>query len=250
MPFSPEKDFNRSTDDLKGGETLYIDVDCVSTAAAAGTIAAGLRHKDLVISVCESMPGARTLRDLELQLDARFYVALWDRRAGDFALYEVYGKSAALLETRLLARLPAGRERPLMVAGDHIWHRRANLTGVHVRVTYQKSKTYQDFPKGKEPTGYNGRIFKYVKIPEVFFCPGFSLPPSPLFVSSALREHFNFSYSASPPVNDSGYGSLRADGSFTGLVGVLQRQEGEKRREERLISAASWLGLEGESFFV
>ncbi len=40
---------------------------------------------------------------------------------------------------------------------DHIWERRGDLTGLNVRVTYQKSRVYQDFENGRA-TGYNADI--------------------------------------------------------------------------------------------
>ena len=80
----------------------------------------------------------------------------------------------------------------------HIWNRRSNLTGVHLRAGY---RLYEP----NTILAADGRLSGY--FPDIF---------------SILRGVMNFTFSSEA---GSSFGSAGPDGRFSGIVGMLQRRE-------------------------
>ncbi len=140
---------------------------------------------------------ANLLNNTLLRLDSKVFFQDQDGR-----VLEVYRKGARPSTKDLLVVQEACQD-PFTLCNpmEHIWNRRSNLTGVHLLGAYN---TYVPLAMLNPVTGELDGYF-----PDIFY---------------RLQEVLNFTYSVVPSV-DGSHGGRRADGTWSGVVGMLHRRE-------------------------
>ena len=134
-------------------------------------------------------------KDLQLNIDSRVYIL-----SKNYQLLEMYKLNPwdKSIHQQAVGFINTTVD---LKAIDNIWERRKNLSGIHLNITYVNKEPYSFTDRANSKiTGYLGDLFLL------------------------LQEYLQFDYTLTPEFNGI-WGSLQSNGTYDGVMGMLQNGE-------------------------